>query len=129
MASQNEAERNLALARKHLERVQDSWDPVDWLDLAIYGLWCLEAAVVAAAAHLGWEPPRQHWTKVDAAERLEEEHDFESTAPLLADLNELRKAEAYGDVPPPENMDAEEVASTIESYVEAVATLIEGEGS
>ncbi len=81
--------------------------------------------MVSAAAHLGWEIPRQHWTKVEVSERLEEELDFESIARLLADLNDLRKSEAYGDVPPPEDMDAEDIAATVESYVESVAALFE----
>ena len=42
---------------------------------------------------------------------------------LLRDLNETRKSESYGDVPAPE-LDAEETASQIEAYVEAVRTLI-----
>ena len=45
---------SLALARRHLERVQNSWDdPVDWDDLSLYGFYCLENAVEAAALHFG----------------------------------------------------------------------------
>jgi len=32
----------LALARRHLERVQQAWDdPLDWDDLSLYGFYCL----------------------------------------------------------------------------------------
>jgi hypothetical protein len=40
------------LAEEHLKRVQAAWDdPTDWEDLTMYGLYCVEAAVVAAAKH------------------------------------------------------------------------------
>jgi hypothetical protein len=41
----------------------------------------------------------------------------------LRDLNEARKAAAYGDVEAPE-FDAEDLAGEIERYVQAVARLI-----
>lgn len=44
---------------------------------------------------------------------------------LLRDLNETRKSEAYGEGAAPD-LDAEEVASEIETFVEAVAQLVEG---
>ena len=50
-------------------------------------------------------------------------HGFDDVSELLRDLNETRKSESYGDVPAPE-LDAEETASQIEAYVEAVRTLI-----
>jgi hypothetical protein len=42
---------------------------------------------------------------------------------LLIELNQARKAEAYGDVPRPE-LNAEETATEIEEYVDAVEDLI-----
>ena len=43
---------------------------------------------------------------------------------LLRDLNEARKSVAYGDIGLPE-LDAEDVASRIEAYIESVSALIE----
>ena len=45
---------------------------------------------------------------------------------LLRDLNDARKATAYGDTEAPD-LDAEETASRIEEYVGAVAELLEKE--
>ena len=51
-------------------------------------------------------------------------HGLDDVADLLRDLNETRKSESYGDVAAPE-LDAEETALQIETYVEAVRTLLE----
>ena len=54
--SNTEAEKSLSHAKRHLERVLAAWDsPTDWEDLTIYGFYCLEASVVAAALHIGLE--------------------------------------------------------------------------
>ena len=45
---------------------------------------------------------------------------------MLSNLNMARKAAAYGDVDFPE-LDAEDLATRIEEYVEAVATLFADE--
>ena len=114
----------LKLARSHLERVQAAWDdPTDWTDLATYGFYCLEAAVMAAASHLGWSVRRTHVDKAAAAERLSEELGLPEITDLLSDLNSARKSAAYGDVPFPD-LDAEDVVIEVERYVEAVAKLI-----
>lgn len=42
---------------------------------------------------------------------------------LLRDLNDARKCAAYGDIPAPE-LNAEDVASEIERYVDAVTELL-----
>jgi len=44
----------------------------------------------------------------------------------LRDLNDARKAAAYGDMERPE-LDAEDIASQIETFVDAVAGTIEDE--
>jgi len=44
----------------------------------------------------------------------------------LAEGRDARKAAAYGDVAAP-HLDAEEVASQIEQYVDAVAELLKGD--
>jgi hypothetical protein len=53
------ADEKLELAGRHLERVLAAWDePTDWDDLSLYGFYCLEAAVEAAAIHLGLSTSR-----------------------------------------------------------------------
>jgi hypothetical protein len=114
----------LALAKKHLERVQVSWDPPEWLDLAAYGLYAIEAAVVAAALHVKLPLQRNHWSKADAARALAQRHGLPDVADLMQDLNEVRKSEAYGDVSAPQSLDPEDVASEVERYVDAVGELL-----
>ncbi|MEE9282147.1 MAG: hypothetical protein V3V67_18425 [Myxococcota bacterium] len=118
---------SLELARSHLGRVQTAaYDPIDWTDLTVYGFYALEAAVMAAAAHLEWNIRRNHPAKIEAARRLTEEHGLPEVQRLLLELNAARKATAYGDAPLPE-MDAEDVSAEIETYIEAVAALINDE--
>ena len=122
-----DAPAKLALARRHLERVLAAWDtPTDWDDLSLYGFYCLEAAVEAAALYLGMSTSRKHWEKADIAVEVHKKRGLPDIGQLLRDLNDARKAAAYGDVPAP-NLDAEEVASEIENYVTAVARLVEGQ--
>src|SRR5437773_10251152 len=116
--------RKLDLAKGHLERVQAAWtEPTDWDDLSLYGFYCLEAAVEAAALHFGLRTSRKHWEKVDLAADLHNQHGLPDVTELLRDLNEARKATAYGDVALPE-LDAEDIAVDIERYVHAVAALV-----
>jgi hypothetical protein len=71
MAEATSAEQKLNLARHHLERVLDALpDPTDWDDLALYGFYCLEAAVEAAALHVGSRTTKRHWEKADIAAEL-----------------------------------------------------------
>ena len=116
----------LKLAKRHLERVQAAFweDPVDWADLSIYGFYALEAAVDAACRHYGTIIEKRHPARAAAAEKLSVEHQLEDVADLLLDLNELRKSVSYGDVEGPE-LGAEETAGRIESYINAVANLVE----
>jgi hypothetical protein len=119
------AEAKLRLAEKHLLRVQSAWDsPTDWDHLTIYGLYCLEAAVEAAAIALGMTVTKQHWNKANIAAGLHQTHDLPDIEALMRDLNEARKAEAYGDIPAPD-LDPEEVATDVERYVDAVRELLE----
>src|SRR2546428_8082440 len=79
----------LRLARRHLERVQAAWDtPTDWDDLSIYGLYCLEAAVEAAATHVGLMTSKKHWEKADIAGELHKKHGLPDVGPRLSDLND-----------------------------------------
>jgi hypothetical protein len=68
---------------------------------------------------------KKHWEKADIAAELYKKHGLPNVDQLLHDLNDARKSAAYGDVPPPD-LTAEDVASEIETYVEAVATLVGG---
>lgn len=117
----------LKLAREHLKRVLAAWDtPTDWADLSIYGLYCLEAAVEAAGSHVKLRTSRKHWDKAKIAGELHNKHGLPDVEELLQDLNRARKAAAYGDVPAPD-LGAEDVASDIERYVEAVEAFVERE--
>lgn len=114
----------LKLARRHLDRVRAAWDePTDWDDLSLYGFYCLEVAVEAAAQHLGLRASKKHWEKVDIAFELHQKKGLPDITGLLRDLNDARKAVAYGDIEAPE-LDPEDVASEIEEYVEAVEKLL-----
>jgi hypothetical protein len=118
------AREKLALAEKHLDKVLAAWSEPDWADLAIYGLYCLEAAVEAAASAVGVSVTKQHWRKANVAAELFEGHQLPDVESLMSALNDARKAEAYGDIVAPE-LDAEDVATEIERYVEAVRALVE----
>ena len=118
--------RKLELARRHLERVLVAWtEHTDWDDLSLYGFYCLEAAVEAAALHFGLRTSKKHWEKADIASQLHQ-RGLPDIANLLRDLNDARKAVAYGDVELP-SLDAENVASQIEQYVEDVAAVLAGD--
>ena len=120
-----QAVEKLALAMRHLERVQMAWDePTDWDDLSLYGFYALEAAVDAALIHLGSVTSRVHSARVDASSGLLSEHGLPDVSDLLRDLNDARKSVAYGDVELPE-LEAEDVAQDIETYIEAVKLLLE----
>ena len=87
----------MGLVQPH--QVQEAWDdPVDWDDLSLYGFYCLEAAVEAAALHFGIETTYVHAEKADIAFRLHEERNLLDVSDLLVELNFARKAVAYGDV-------------------------------
>lgn len=122
-----DAKAKLQLARRHLERVRAAWDtPTDWDDLSLYGFFYLEAAIEAAALQFNMKTSKKHWEKADIATELHKRYRLPDIDQLLRDLNDARKAAAYGDVAAPP-LDPEEVASEIEQYVEEVARLVEGQ--
>lgn len=122
---QQSAEDSLQLAPAHLERVQKAlWGPPDWADLSSYGLYCLEACIVAAALHLGQPRPGSHFAKAESAESLSQKHGLPDIGDLLIDLNSMRKHQAYGDTPAPVGMDPEDTTSMIETYVDLVEKLL-----
>ena len=67
----------------------------------------------------------EDWEKADVAAELHRNHGLPKIEQLLRDLNDARKSVAYGDTPAPD-LNAEDVASEIERYVDAVADLVEG---
>ncbi len=114
----------LTLARRHLERVQNAWrEPTDWDDLALYGFYALEAAVDCAGLHFRISRGQGHRGRTSLAKTLSK-RGLDDVSDLLRDLNEARKSVAYGDIGLPE-LDAEEVASRIEAYIESISALIE----
>lgn len=118
------AKRHLAMARQHLEKVRAAWDePTDWSDLAIYGFYCLEQAVMAAAAEHRLKGTKDHREKVRLANTLHKRHGLPDIAGLLTDLHDAQKYASYGDITPPP-LDPEDVANEIEGYVEAVAKIV-----
>jgi hypothetical protein len=115
MSSKNKLE----LAKEQLEKVQNAWDDPDWDDLSLYGFYCLENAVCAAAIHVGINVKRNHPSKVEASRKLSENYNLPDVSDLLIELNDARKAAAYGDIDAPD-LDAEDLATTIEEYVKTV---------
>lgn len=118
------ASQSLALAKKHLARVQASWNPPEWLDLAAYGLYALEAAAVAAALHRSYPMKKTHGSKADVVRDLAAREGLPDVSQLMRDLNEVRKSEAYGDVASPPTLVAHDVVRDVEAYVNAVDSLL-----
>jgi uncharacterized protein YutE (UPF0331/DUF86 family) len=118
--------KKIELARKHLRKVLEAWDdPTDWDDLYMYGLYCLEAAVVAAVLNAGWRISKKHWEKANLAVRLHENHGLTDVSQLLRDLNEGRKVLAYDDIDiESPDMSAEDISRQIEEFVEEVDKFI-----
>jgi hypothetical protein len=113
------------LATSHLERAQAAtWEiPVDWFDLTIYGFYCLEAAVKAAAEHVGLKVSTNHAQKAVLAKDLAKKHGLPDVSELLSDLNQARKATGYGDVVLP-MLDSDELLAKLEEFVTAVGQLL-----
>jgi hypothetical protein len=76
-----------------LKRVTAAWDdPTDWDDLALYGFFCLEAAIESAALKLKMTTSRKHREKADIADELHKKCGLPDIGGLLRDLNDARKA-------------------------------------
>ncbi|MGB8685426.1 MAG: hypothetical protein WCD12_21280 [Candidatus Binatus sp.] len=120
-----DAQEHFDLAKRHLKKVLAAWDdPTDWSDLAIYGFYCLEQAVMAAATECGLKGKRQHRDKVQLAKTLHKTKGLPDVAKLLTHLHRAQKYKSYGDVKPPP-LDPGDVAREIEEYVEAVSKIVE----
>lgn len=118
------AQEHLALAKRHLERVQGAWDaPSDWFDLSLYGFYCLENAVSAAAVHATIPVAKTHPARAAAARELATRCGLPDVSSLLIKLNDARKSAAYGDIARP-TLDAEDVAIEIERFVDAVESFL-----
>ena len=117
----------LALAHKHLARVQSAWtEPTNWDDLMLYGMYAVEAAIRAAALQLSHDLKKTHWDKAEYAKRLTTEYKLPDVSELVADLNRGRKAVGYGDDEIPDELgDAEVIAIRIEEFIDAVEAFIE----
>ena len=76
------------------------------------------------AVRVGMRTSKKHWEKADVAGELHRKRGLPDIEQLLRDLNDARKSAAYGDIPAPD-LNAEDVASEIERYVDAVADLVE----
>jgi hypothetical protein len=113
----------LTKAQSHLQKVHVAASSPTDFD-ALYGFYCLEAAVMAAAVGLGWQVQPSHRDKVKAAARLHEQHNLPDVSALLPKLNDARKAAAYGDTPSP-RINPDDLANEIENFVEAVNNLMD----
>jgi hypothetical protein len=78
---------------------------------------------MAAALHTGIATQKSHPSKADAARQLAASAGLTDISSLLRQLNDARKAEAYGDVARPA-LDPEELAREIEKYFIAVEELL-----
>lgn len=122
--SEQSPEDYLERAEEHLKRVHVAWsDPTDWAMLTIFGFYCVEAAVMAAAGHSGLPSTRNHYEKVKFAQQLHKQHNLPDVSSLLRTLNVARKAAAYGDIEAPE-LDAEDLAAEIEVFIGSVRNLV-----
>ena len=111
-------------AENHLARARAAAPhPTDWYDLSIYGFYCLEAAVMAAAMHAKLPVARTHAGKAAAAETLARDHGLPNVSVLLPMLNSARKAAAYGDTALPP-LDPVRLVRDLERYVAAVGQMI-----
>ena len=119
-----EAAKKLGLAKKHLRKVQRAWDPVDWSDLTIYGVYALETAIQGAAEEksIAWD--KTHPSMVRTAAELHRLHGLPNIVPLLKDLQRSRLYTAYGDIRPSGQYDPEDIATEVEQYVDAVKALL-----
>jgi hypothetical protein len=114
----------LERAQRHLERVLTALKrPTDWDDLTIYGFYCLEAAVMAAAAQDGAIVAKNHPAKAVAAKALAAKHGLPDVSSMLVLLNAARKSQAYGDSPLPV-LDEDDIAKEIENYLDHVEEYI-----
>jgi hypothetical protein len=117
------APEQLELAKKHFAKVEKARQQGEVDDLWLYGFYCLENAATAAATHAGMSLKRTHPAKAMAARDLAQKFGLPDVENLLKDLNDARKAEAYGDIQAPD-LDGDEVASEIKAYIDSVENFL-----
>jgi len=114
----------LQLARDQLTRVQAAAiHPVDWAELYNWAFYGFENAVVAAAASVGMSWERDHRKKAQLSVRLHAQYELPDVEQLLGDLKVLKENVTYGEARPAADYSAEDVATALERYVEAVERL------
>jgi hypothetical protein len=114
----------LTRAESHLSRAHAAAPhPTDWYDLTIYGFYCVEAAVMAAATHAQLSVARTHVAKAAAAETLARDRGLPDVSVLLPMLNAARKAAAYGDTTLPP-LDPVRLVRELDRYVTAVRQMV-----
>lgn len=123
-----EASQHLDLAKIQLERVSTAaWDPEDPAEAVMWAFYAYENCMVAAAESLGRNWKRTHPDKVSIARQLFS--DGLVTRDVGADLellNDLRKQVAYGEVYGDlAELDLEDLAGELESFVDEIEKLIE----
>lgn len=119
---QNDPDYFFSIAQKHLKKVRAAWSEPDWSDLGTYGPYCIEALIRAAVLKNRDEPAKTHWAKVDQANKLHSVLGLPKIDELLRNLNQIRKAEAYGDSNfDRSKFDARSLATDIETYYSAVS--------
>jgi hypothetical protein len=97
------------------------WAPVK---VAFTALKLLLKQPLCTLASVSRKSTGKRWT---FAPELHRQKGLPDIAGLLRDLNDARKAAAYGDVERPD-LHAEGIASQIEQYVDAVAALLTEDG-
>ncbi len=132
MVSEEEAASKLGLAREHFDRAATaSWEPEDREATVIWTFYAYENAVVAAADQVGISWTKNHPSKQAAARELHSAgHVPVDVSETLEQLNELRKDVSYGE-PGPDlaELDLEDLLSELESFIEMVAKLFEGDSA
>jgi hypothetical protein len=113
----------LVLARKHIAKVHEAWPEPEWLDIALFAFYALEAAVDSAAIHNGIPTTKSHPSRVAAAARLRDEFGLPDVETLLKDLNDIRKSEAYGEEVSAAR-ETQDVIDALDEFVTAVERLI-----
>ncbi len=81
--------------------------------------------MIAAASALGLTIKKTHWDKLDAARILHDKHGLPDIAALLEELNELRKGFSYGELVTEPSLSAQDIASEVETYVDAVQRFLD----
>ena len=128
---EEEACMHLALAKKHLGRVQTaSWDPEpeDLEEGVAWAFYAYENAVVAAAEKLGMGWQKTHSSKVRLAGKLHAKGILSvDVGSEIERLNELRKDVQYGE-PGSEllEVDLEDLAIQLENFIDEVESVISG---